>query len=181
MLLPYEKPNTKTRIVIIATLIVLGLALGYQTVTGLDKNVTPSPVHGSLLDGCTHTATGLHCDLTDEATKQKAKGVTWYEKVTVIASVTMYSRQSSCHNKRGAVCLTAIGRDTVEGRTIACPYFLHLGIHVVHNNHVYTCEDRTARWVQKKHGPTFDIFIEDNTKALRWGRRDEEVTYYRKI
>jgi len=99
MLLPYEvtkhkRPNAKTRLVIIATLIILGLALGYQTVTGLDKNVAPGPVHGSLPNGCTHTTNGLHCDLTDEATREKAKGVTWYEKREKIVKVSFYTSRT---------------------------------------------------------------------------------------
>lgn len=26
----------------------------------------------------------------------------------------------------------------------------------------YTCEDRTARWVQERNGATFDIFVDSN-------------------
>jgi 3D (Asp-Asp-Asp) domain-containing protein len=42
--------------------------------------------------------------------------------------------------------------------------------------HVYTCDDRTARWVQVKRGTTFDIFTEDYDAAVEWGVKKMEVT-----
>ena len=206
MLLPYEitkhkRPNRKTRIVIIAALVILGIALGYQAVKGFDKDVAPSPVHGSLPDGCTHTATGLYCNLTDEVTKQKAQGVTWYEKRTITVKTTAYSRRDSCHNKRELkqdivkdtnlgkihkrstriLCLTAIGKDTTEDRTVACPRNIKLGTPLEYHGKWHICEDRTAEWVQKRNGPTFDIFMEDHAKAKRWGIKTESISIYMKM
>jgi len=78
---------------------------------------------------------------------------------------TYYTRKSSCHNPKGNKCLTANGEDTTEGRTVACPYSLKLGTRVTLSDepdHVYTCTDRYARFLDGKRGlPTVDVFVED--------------------
>lgn len=94
----------------------------------------------------------------------------------VTARITKYSRKDSCHNPRGNECLTAAGRDTKEGVTVACPHGMKLGTKVEISGHVYTCEDRTARWVQEERGATFDIFTEDYDAAIQWGVKKMEVT-----
>lgn len=94
----------------------------------------------------------------------------------ITARVTKYSRKDSCHNPRGNECLTAAGRDTKEGVTVACPYGMKLGTKVEIGGHIYTCEDRTAKWVQEKRGATFDIFTEDYNEAVQWGVKKMEVT-----
>lgn len=123
-------------------------------------------------------------DCTDEATKAKVyeaakKGITWHyqeeKQNTFKASVTKYSRKDSCHNPKGKACLTASGEDTKEGRTVACPRSLKLGTKVLINGKTYTCLDRTAKWVEQKFGPTYDIFTEDHDAALRFGRKTLEV------
>lgn len=123
-------------------------------------------------------------DCTDEVTKDRVyeaakKGITWHyqeeKQNTFKASVTKYSRKDSCHNPKGEACLTASGEDTKEGRTVACPRSLKLGTKVLINGKTYTCLDRTAKWVEAKFGPTYDIFTEDHAAALRFGRKTLEV------
>lgn len=106
---------------------------------------------------------------------------------------TKYSRADSCHNPRivhGKVeCLTAIGKDTKEGETIACPRELKLGTKTIIGNpqetflgirkgdqliwqrielKEHTCEDRYSSYLDAKRGlPTFDVFAEaENLDAL---------------
>lgn len=89
---------------------------------------------------------------------------------------TAYSRKSSCHNPRGKECLTAIGRDTKEGVTVACPRNIPLGTMVIVNSHWYRCEDRYATWLDKKRGlPTVDIFMENNTAAVQYGLKKTTI------
>lgn len=98
------------------------------------------------------------------------------KKKSFQASVTKYSRKDSCHNPRGSECLTAIGRDTKAGVTTACPRTIKLGTRVRINGKDFVCEDRTAKWVEDKFGPTFDIFTEDQKEAIVFGRQKLEVT-----
>lgn len=95
---------------------------------------------------------------------------------TFKASVSMYSRKDSCHNKVGNKCLTAIGRDTKQGTTVACPRNIKLGTKVQVDGFTYTCEDRTAKWVEDKFGPTFDIFTENYSEAVAFGRKSLTIT-----
>ena len=93
------------------------------------------------------------------------------------AWVTMYSPEDSCHFPapfhRG--CLTASGSIATAGRTIACPERYKFGTKVEIEGHVYTCEDRTASWVQDRNGPTIDVFTESHKEAIRWGRRKQII------
>ncbi|MFA6158961.1 MAG: 3D domain-containing protein [Candidatus Paceibacterota bacterium] len=96
---------------------------------------------------------------------------------TYLASVSWYSRADSCHNMVGRVCLTAIGRDTKEGTTVACPKRLKLGTRVhIEGIGERVCEDRYADWVQERNGDTFDVFTEDYDEAVRFGRKNLKVT-----
>jgi len=99
-----------------------------------------------------------------------------FETKTFKASTTKYSRKDSCHNKRGNKCLTAIGRDTKAGTTVACPRSIKLGTKIQIEGVTYTCEDRTAKWVEAKFGPTFDIFTEDYNEAVTFGRKSLTIT-----
>lgn len=81
------------------------------------------------------------------------------------ALITFYGRADSCHNPKTVdgrtLCLTAIGRDTKEGVTVACPRSLKLGTKVEIMGRTYVCEDRYAAWLDAKRGmPTFDVFYE---------------------
>lgn len=108
-------------------------------------------------------------DLYDENMKLKSKQVK--------AIISMYSRKDSCHNPSGNKCLTAIGRDTKAGVTVACPRNLKLGTKVMIDGFVYTCEDRYSTYLDAKRGfPTFDIFTEDQAEALKWGIKERVVT-----
>jgi len=80
---------------------------------------------------------------------------------TFEAIQTRYSRADSCHNKRGNECLTAIGRDTKQNHTVACPRSLKLGTRIMIEGKEYVCEDRYATWLDGKRGlPTVDVFAE---------------------
>lgn len=97
-------------------------------------------------------------------------------KATFTAYNTAYSRLDSCHNKRGNECLTAIGRDTKEGTTVACPRNLKLGTLVRLNGHIYTCEDRYSLWVDDERPlPTIDIFTENYLVAKNWKSKNVKV------
>lgn len=96
------------------------------------------------------------------------------------ALITRYSRKDSCHYPQGNKCLTAAGRDTKEGVTVACPRNLKLGTKVLIDGHVYTCEDRYSTYLDAKRGlPTFDIFTEDYEAALKWGVKERTVEVLR--
>lgn len=94
-----------------------------------------------------------------------------------LLSVSAYSRADSCHNPKDGKCITAMGKDTKDGRTVACPRSMKLGtrIHIEGiGNRI--CEDRTALWVEKKFGGTIDIFYEDAIVAKRFGRKILNIT-----
>ena len=106
-------------------------------------------------------ATGDPCGLNSVVCpEEKPKVVKTFQAIR-----TYYTRKSSCHNPKGNKCLTANGEDTTEGRTVACPYSLKLGTRVTLSDepdHVYTCTDRYARFLDGKRGlPTVDVFVED--------------------
>ncbi len=88
--------------------------------------------------------------------------------VKITAIRTKYSRKDSCHNPSGNKCLTAIGRDTKEGVTVACPRNIKLGTHILIEGKEYVCEDRYSTYLDEKRGlPTFDVFAEaKNLKNL---------------
>ena len=82
------------------------------------------------------------------------------------AVVTYYNRASSCHYPKivngKRLCLTAIGRDTEEGRTVACPRNIKLGTKIMLNGRQYVCEDRYNSNLDASRGlPTIDVFFED--------------------
>lgn len=95
---------------------------------------------------------------------------------TILASVSWYSSEESCHHPKDGKCLTASGRPAEEGATVACPRSIALGRWVRIQGHRYRCDDRTADSVQRKFGPTFDIFTGSREEALRLGRKRLEVT-----
>ena len=101
-------------------------------------------------------------------------------KNTVTAIRTKYSRADSCHypvKKNGkTICLTAIGKDTKEGQTVACPRNIKLGTKVMIEGKVYTCEDRYAQYLDTKRGmPTFDVFAEAENMHKLPGHKVIEV------
>jgi len=91
---------------------------------------------------------------------------------TMQASITAYSELDSCHNKN---CEMASTKRAYVG-AIACPREISLETKVIVKGTTYTCEDRTAKWVEEKYPNTFDIFFgygeEAHIKALEFGRQN---------
>lgn len=84
----------------------------------------------------------------------------------IVARMTGYSPEDSCHNKNAkGQCLAANGKVAQRGDA-ACPHWLKLGTRFVYRGFTYTCNDRTADWVQQKwvRTPTFDIFHDSCAK-----------------
>lgn len=156
---------------------------GWNGIESTSENGTHIDKSDEAIGTCKRIGEGSY-DCTDDATREKVyeaakSGIKWYvqeERLkTIIGSVSKYSRQDSCHNPKGTECLTASGEDTKEGRTIACPRSIKLGTRIQINGEVYTCLDRTAKWVEAKFGPTYDIFTESHDAALKFGRKTLEV------
>jgi len=79
------------------------------------------------------------------------------------ARVTAYSPMETC-----GPCIMASGRYVYIG-AIACPRAIPLGTKVEIGGTLYTCEDRTALWLEQQRGPTFDIFMWRYKDALNFG------------
>lgn len=96
------------------------------------------------------------------------------EKQGTIREVTAYSEIDSCHT--GKSCLMA-NRKKAHIGAVACPRNIELGTKVkIGDLGVFTCEDRTALWVDGR----FDIFMGFGTssyeKAKDFGKRQLAVT-----
>lgn len=188
---PRQKNRRAVKQTIFGLLVLAGTAAVIYAVTfvasadsTLPEPITVEAVEEKGQSDCVEFKPGQFDCTSDEIKvrlydEQRDGGIEWYDNRNirnVTASITMYSRRDSCHYPRGNECLTAIGRDTKEGVTIACPHNYPLGTtKVVINGHTYTCEDRTAHWVQNKFGDTFDIFTEDYNQAVQFGRQNLEV------
>ena len=96
--------------------------------------------------------------------------------VLVLANVTHYTKQSSCHYpaKNGG-CLTASGKIATPNKTAACPRKYKFGTKIKIDGKMYECQDRTA----KKYGDRFDIFTDESLKeAFKWGKQLKQVEIY---
>jgi 3D (Asp-Asp-Asp) domain-containing protein len=184
----------EAKVIIIGSLIILGFILSFRAYVAAAK----ADPGASRMDQAVHDertveiAGGVqgargghpnrqvdtrdHVDLTDPATAIVAAQVkTWY--TTMDASVSAYSLTESCHNRKNGVCIAANGKAPMEGKTVACTRSLPLGTRVmIKGVGEYTCQDRTAKWIETKYGPTFDIFMNDQKAALEFGRQTLEVT-----
>lgn len=83
------------------------------------------------------------------------------EPKVIKARVTYYSVADSCHfpSKDGG-CYSANYPHKITKGDMACPKEYKFGTKVEYNGTIYTCNDRTANWVQDKWAePTFDIFV----------------------
>lgn len=126
---------------------------------------------------------GVHHCTTPEMQKKAAQVEQWYASETIKeASVTAYTLQESCHNRVRGRCLNAAGQVPREGHSITCPRRYKLGTQVFvkgseRQGH-YICDDRTAKWIERKYGQAFDIFLNDYHEAIRYGRKTLEVTIY---
>lgn len=94
----------------------------------------------------------------------------------IVASVTHYTKESSCHYPKNGGCLTASGKYATANITVACPRKYKFGTKIKIDGKTYECQDRTADWVQKKFGDTFDIFSDETLKqAFKFGRKKLNV------
>lgn len=92
--------------------------------------------------------------------------------VLVLANVTHYTKQSSCHYPRGGGCLTASGTIATAGTTAACPRKYKFGTKIKVDGKIYECQDRLA----KKYDSRFDIFTNESLKeAFKWGKQLKQV------
>ena len=178
----YQVPSQRPRRIQEISRVLTGAAIICGTIFALQAyagNFSASPKIEAGTEQTSHVDTKYQVDLTDAATANVAAQVKrWYSNMT--ASVTGYSLQESCHNLKNGECITASGKPPVAGRTVACPRAIPLGTHVIIQGKDYICEDRTAKWVEEKFGPTFDIFMNDQKIALELGRQTYNVTYYEK-
>ena len=80
---------------------------------------------------------------------------------TIKARITWYSVADSCHfPAKGGGCYSANYPHKIQKGDMACPKSYKFGTKVTFEGVTYTCNDRTADWVQKKWAePTFDIFV----------------------
>lgn len=95
------------------------------------------------------------------------------EKQGMIREVTAYSELDSCHT--GKSCLMA-NRQKAHIGAVACPRNIKLGTRVkIGDFGIFTCEDRTALWVDGR----FDIFMGYGTssyeKATDFGKKKLSV------
>lgn len=80
---------------------------------------------------------------------------------TVRARVSWYSVADSCHYPaKGGGCYSANYPHKIQAGDVACPKKYKFGTKVIIEGVTYTCNDRTADWVQRKWVEgTFDIFV----------------------
>lgn len=83
------------------------------------------------------------------------------EPKTIKARVTWYSVTDSCHfPAKDGGCYSANYPHKIQRGDMACPKSYKFGTKVTFEGVTYTCNDRTADWVQNKWSePTFDIFV----------------------
>jgi 3D (Asp-Asp-Asp) domain-containing protein len=88
----------------------------------------------------------------------------------VTAIITAYCACSiCCHDQLN---LTANGNHPHPSHTIAGPRNLPFGTRVSVGGNTYTVEDRTA----KRFDGRFDIFMRTHKEAVRFGKREMNVT-----
>lgn len=92
--------------------------------------------------------------------------------VLVIANITHYTKQSSCHYPKNGGCLTANGSIATAGITAACPRKYKFGTRIKIDGKIYECQDRLA----KRYDSRFDIFTAESLKeAFKWGKQLKHV------
>lgn len=87
--------------------------------------------------------------------------------ITQTVRISYYSSLDSCHYPKGDGCLTASGTIAKAYHTAACPKDLPFGSTFTYKGTEWTCEDRTATWVQNDLGRTFDLFLGYGEEAHR--------------
>lgn len=92
--------------------------------------------------------------------------------ILILANVTHYTKESSCHYPKNGGCLTASGKIATAGITAACPRKYKFGTKIKVDEKIYECQDRTA----KKYNDRFDIFADESLKqAFKWGKQLKQV------
>jgi len=100
------------------------------------------------------------------------------EPKMIKARITKYAPNDSCHYPapKGGCYVANYPKIATPG-DMACPKEYKFGTKVEYNGTTYTCNDRTANWVQDKWAePTFDIFVATSAEAK--GRVFANVTIY---
>ena len=164
-------------VTVFLTLVALGTIRSIVIARSLNKQVQVPQVAAATIEA---PRTWVGRTLTDAEyyaiASSDSYGLHGDAYTVVKGSVTKYSRIDSCHNKNDkGECITASGKPVKHGITVACPHKIKLGTKVAINGKIYTCEDRTARWVQAKFGDTFDIFDDSHSAAVKWGRQNLKV------
>jgi 3D (Asp-Asp-Asp) domain-containing protein len=95
--------------------------------------------------------------------------------MVALAWVTNYTASSSCHYPVNGGCLTASGEIAKVGITAACPRSIKLGSRIEIGGKKYICQDRYAKWLDKRQGDTYDIFVSDVKTAIKFGKQKKEV------
>lgn len=93
------------------------------------------------------------------------------EKYSFVAEVTAYTAtDDQCGKSDG---ITASGTHATEGRTIAVPSWIPFGTIVTIDGHEYVAEDHGGD-IQNNR---IDIYMENKSDALKFGRKYMEVSY----
>lgn len=115
-------------------------------------------LHGPLINGAAVTSAATAQTLATNDSVNAPPST----KPTFRAVITQYSRVDSCHTIKNGQCIMASGQPVYVGAA-ACPDFLALGTRVRVDGQSYICEDRYAKWLDRKRKlPTVDIFVEKN-------------------
>jgi len=90
------------------------------------------------------------------------------EPKTIKARVTWYSVADSCHfPAKDGGCYSANYPHKIQRGDMACPKGYKFGTKIEYDGVTYTCNDRTADWVQGKWTePTFDIFVPKSSEVI---------------
>lgn len=96
------------------------------------------------------------------------------ESTTITAEVTAYSEKDSCHYEN---CAMANTEPAHEG-AVACPRNIALGTKIELLGRIYTCKDRTAKYLDGR----YDVFMgygeKAHEEALQFGLQELTVTIY---
>ena len=77
--------------------------------------------------------------------------------ITILAIITQYNFNSG---------LTASGKIPKVGMVASCDRTIPFGTKVEFGGKIYSVEDRTSRWIQKKYVNCFDVYNPASTNEL---------------
>jgi hypothetical protein len=145
-----------------------------------NTNVRETRELGEVASPCIQVQKGFYqCSDKESLAKWNAyleSEVKHYEENTITASVSMYSPKETCPDGVFNKCKDASGHRPIGANTLACPRKYGLGTRFSIGKDIYNCTDRTAKWIEDKYGPTFDIFTESYQAAKAFGRKRMQVT-----